>query len=125
MTKVHDFAGFMKNRNKINEQAEGEGAEDNAYGEPQIDFGANPEDGEDDGDLDLEVGDEEGEGDEEGDEEEFTLEDAKAMIEDLDARLTALEPEEDLEGEEGEEGEGEEGEGEEGAEDLEGEEPVE
>lgn len=124
MTKVHDFAGFMKNRNKINEQAEGEGAEDNAYGEPQIDFGANPEDGEgDDGDLDLEVGDEEGEGEEGEEEEEFTLEDAKAMIEDLDARLTALEPDEDPdeEGEDDLEGE----EGEEGAEDLEGDEPVE
>ena len=122
MTNVHNFAGFMRNRKKINEQMESEGSEDNAYGEPQIDFGANPEDGEDDGDLDLEVVDEEGEEGEEGDEEEFTLEDAKAMIEDLDARLTALEPDEE------EEGEGEEDmEGEEGAEDLEGEdeEPVE
>lgn len=109
MTKVHDFAGFMKNRSKrVNEQefddaASGSSAE---YDEG-VKFGANPEgDDLEDDDLDLEAEGEEGE---EGEEEEVTLEDLKAMIEDLDARITALEPEteEEGEGEEGEEGEDE------------------
>jgi hypothetical protein len=99
-TRVKNFDGFMKSRSaKVNEQY----------------YGANPE--EDFNPEDLEGGEGEGEGAEgEGEEEPVTLEDLKAMVEDLTERVEKLEGgEEEGEGEEGAE-EGEEGEGEEGAE---------
>lgn len=101
--KVRDFKGFMASK-AVNEQENYEGAE------AGMQYGANPED--------EEMGDEfaeEGEGEEGMEEEPLTLEDLKAMIDDLTARVEALEPEEEEEGEsEGEEGEeGEDAEGEE------------
>ena len=105
--KVRDFKGFMANK-AVNEQEEFNGAEAGMYG-------ANPED------EFAEEGEElEGEEDLEGEEEEEempTIEDLKAMYDDLAERVSALEPEEEEEGEEGEEDlEGEEGEEEEAAE---------
>ncbi len=92
--RVHNFAGFMKSRTRMNEQADFsmDGFENdyNEY-EPEegygMDFGANPEDGEE------MPADEPIEGDEDGSEdtEEVTLEDLKAMIEDLTERIEKLE----------------------------------
>ena len=109
--KVKNFAGFMKSR--LNESEEMEKYEAGLYG-------ANPED--EDMAAELEgMEDEEGIEDEEGmEEEEVTLEDLKAMVEELTERVEALEggeEDEDAEGEEDEDAEGEEGE-----EDAEGEE---
>lgn len=92
--KVKNFAGFMKTR-RMNESDGMEGAEDTGY------YGSNPED-------EMGMGyyganPEEEEEPEEGAEEELSLEDLKAMIDDLTERVKKLEPEE--EGEEGEEGE--------------------
>ncbi len=126
MTKVKNFAGFMKTKSKVkklNEQDE-EGLDAGYYG-------ANPEDEEGDGDASLsdeEYAEEDFEEEdfEEGDEEEEepTLEDLKAMIDDLEERITALEPEEEEESEEEEEEGEEESEGEEGEEEGEGEEKI-
>lgn len=107
--KVKNFAGFMKAK-RVNENFDFEG-------------GANPEE-----EMELGLEGEEEEGEElegmEGEEEEEevpTLEDLKAMLDDLTARVSALEGgEEGLEDEE--ELEGEELEGEEGAEEEEEEE---
>ena len=109
--KVKNFAGFMRSR--LNESEEMEKYEAGLYG-------ANPE--EEDMAAELEgMEDEEGFEDEEGAEEEVTLEDLKAMVEELTERVEALEgggeEDEDAEGEEGEEDEDVEGE-----EDAEGEE---
>lgn len=101
MSKVKDFKAFM--RSKVNESEELEGM--NAG----MNYGANPE-GEEEETLDLE-----GMEDEEGvemEEEEVTLEDLKAIVDDLEERLSALEG-------------GEEGEDEEGAEEVEDEEGAE
>ncbi len=116
--RVKDFAGFMKSRsNKVNE-SDMSGHEGEMGYTPEEDmnsFGANPEE---DTDLPDEIEGEELEGDEE--EKEVTLEDLKAMVEDLTERVEKLEGGgEDEEGEEG--AEGEEGEeGAEGEEDIEG-----
>ena len=106
--KVKNFAGFMKTR-KLNENDNWENSEE-GYGDEYADdseagyYGANPED-EEEPEEGAEEGAEEGE-------EELTLEDLKAMVDDLTERVKKLEPEEEEgEGEEGEEGaEGEEGE---------------
>lgn len=108
--KVKNFAGFMKTR-KMNESDDMSGypddeQEDGSYGY----YGANPED-EDEPEEGAEEGAEEGE----EEEKELTLDDLKAMIDDLTERVKALEPEEEEEPAEGEEGE-------EGAEPAEGEE---
>ena len=99
--KVKNFAGFMKSR--LNESEEMEKYEAGLYG-------ANPED--EDMAAELEgMEDEEGFEDEEGAEEEVTLEDLKAMVEELTERVEALEggeEDEDAEGEEDEDAEGEE-----------------
>jgi len=97
--KVRDFKGFMASK-AVNEQENYDGAE------AGMQYGANPED--------EEMMDDEGMGEEgeEMEEEPPTIEDLKAMIDDLTERVVALEPEE--EAEEGEE----EGEGEEGEEEL-------
>ena len=113
MAKVENFEGFMKNKSKINEQFDG------------MEAGANPEEdinAEELENLEGEEGAEDAEG-EEGEEEPLTLEDLKAMVEDLTERVEKLEGggEEELEGEEGMEGE----EGEEAAEGEEGEEAAE
>jgi hypothetical protein len=95
--KVKNFAGFMKTR-KMNE-SDGMDYNAGAYGSDEYGdsesgmYGANPEDEEE-----PEEGAEEGE-------EELTLEDLKAMIDDLTERVKKLEPEEEEEPEEGEEGE--------------------
>ncbi|CAB4174221.1 hypothetical protein UFOVP1247_343 [uncultured Caudovirales phage] len=105
--RVKNFAGFMKTR-RTNE------SEDGQYGESEMDgydansregdysagmYGANPEDEED-------VDTEETEDEESDDEEkELTLEDLKAMVDDLTERVKKLEPEEEEEPAEGEEGE--------------------
>ena len=109
--KVKNFAGFMKTR-KMNESDNWGGSDEYSeddFMESDEDeygyYGANPEDEEAEGE---EAEGEEAEG-EEG-EEELTLEDLKAMIDDLTERVKKLEPEE----EEGEEAEGEEGEAAEG-----------
>jgi hypothetical protein len=109
--KVKNFAGFMKTR-KMNE-SEGMEYSENQYGTDEYSddseagyYGANPED-EEEPEEGAEEGAEEGE-------EELTLEDLKAMVDDLTERVKKLEPEEE-----------EEGEGEEGAEGEEGEEPAE
>lgn len=99
--KVKNFAGFMKTR-KLNENDNWENSEE-GYGDEYADdsdsgyYGANPEDDED-ADADANA--------EEGADEELTLEDLKAMIDDLTERVKKLEPEEeDEEGaDEGEEG---------------------
>lgn len=109
--KVKNFAGFMKTR-KMNESDNMEYSE-NQYGTDEYAddseagfYGANPED-EEEPEEGAEEGAEEGE-------EELTLEDLKAMVDDLTERVKKLEPEEEEEPEEGEEGE-------EGEEDAEGE----
>ena len=98
--KVKNFAGFMKSR--LNESEEMEKYEAGLYG-------ANPED--EDMAAELE-GMEDEEGFEEEAEEEVTLEDLKAMVEELTERVEALEgggeEDEDVEGEEDEDVEGEE-----------------
>ena len=99
--KVKNFAGFMKTR-KMNES---DGMDYNAdtygsdeYGDSESGmYGANPED-EEEPEEGAEEGAEEGE-------EELTLEDLKAMVDDLTERVKKLEPEEEEEPEEGEEGE--------------------
>jgi hypothetical protein len=138
--KVQNFAGFMKTRatGKVNEE-DNFPAFDNMTSETMyggtpngfaneydadrnaVDFGANPEE-EETPELDETPEGEEGaEGEDE--QEEVTLEDLKAMIDELTERVEKLEGGgEEEEGEEGAEGEGEEGaegeaaEGEEGAE---------
>ena len=102
MSKVKDFKAFMKS--KINESEELEGMS------AGMNYGANPE-GEEEA-LDFEgMEDEKGA---EVEEEEVTLEDLKAIVDDLEERLSALEggnegeEEEEAEGAEGEEGEEEE-----------------
>lgn len=103
--KVKNFAGFMKTR-KMNESDDmkysdelGMGMGNDEYSDDEESgyYGANPEDEEE-----PEEGAEEGE---EGGEKELTLEDLKAMIDDLTERVKKLEPEEEEEPEEGEEGE--------------------
>lgn len=110
--RVKNFAGFMKtrmNESMMDDQWEpgSEGSDEFEEGDDATSgyYGANPEEEEEP--IDDEEG-EEGEG-----EEELTLEDLKAMIDDLSERLKKLEPEEEGEKEEGEgeeEAEGEEGE---------------
>ena len=106
--KVKNFAGFMKTR-KMNENDDMGGYSNDEYADDSEAgfYGANPEDEEE-----PEEGAEE-EGAEEG-EEELTMEDLKAMVDDLTERVKKLEPEEEEEPEEGEEEpeEGEEAEGE-------------
>ena len=106
--KVKNFAGFMKT--KLNESEEMEKYEAGLYG-------ANPED--DDMAAELEGLEDEDLEDEGMEEEEVTLEDLKAMVEELTARVEALEGGDE---EEDEDAEGEEDEDAEGEEDLEGEE---
>lgn len=96
--KVKNFSGFMKS--KLNESDEYVAGL----------YGANPEDEEMPAELEGMEG-EEGE-----EEEEVTLEDLKAMVEELTARVEALEGGEEEEAEEGEDMEGEEMEAEEGGE---------
>ena len=104
--KVHNFAGFTKTRGKMNESEDMEvpgmsGAAPMDYAAGY--YGANPEEGEEMPEDEME---DETEGEEE---EEVTLEDLKAMIEDLTERIEKLEggeeeeEEEPAEGEEGEE----------------------
>jgi len=97
--KVKNFSGFMKSR--LNESM-GEEYDEMNMGA----YGANPEDADEDAEFNTEESDEEG-----TDEEPITLEDLKAMVDELTERIEALEG-----GGEEEEGEGEEGEGEEGEE---------
>jgi hypothetical protein len=126
--KVKNFAGFMKSR-KINETSSDWDADyglgaggnidsdknldiDGAFGQyaaddTEYDFGANPEEDE------VNMGEEEEEEKPEGEEEEkeVTLEDLKAMLDDLTERVNKLEggeeeeekPEEEEENPEGEE----------------------
>lgn len=104
--RVKNFAGFMKLRGNVSES---EMTSDHMGYMPEDDmhsYGANPEDEEETAEGE--------ETEEEGAEEEVTLEDLKAMIEDLTERVNKLEGGE--EETEGEEAEGEEAEGEEGAE---------
>lgn len=106
--KVKDFKGFMKQK-ALNEQADPEGYSAGMYG-------ANPE--EEGAEMEDEGAEMEGEEDME-EEEPLTLEDLKAMYDELEERVSALEPEEEGEGEEGmEEGEGEEEAPEEGEEEA-------
>jgi hypothetical protein len=101
--RVKNFAGFMKGRNRINESEMG--MDHMGYMPEEMDeYGANPEEEEAPEGDDLDA-----EGEEE--ETEVTLEDLKAMIEDLTERVNKLEGGD--EAEEGEEAEGEEAEGEE------------
>jgi hypothetical protein len=107
--KVKDFKGFMSSK-AINEQENFDGTD------AGMQYGANPEDDAAEGEFEEEgLEDEEGM---EGEEEEVTLEDLKAIVDDLTERIEALEPDEE-EGEEGdmedEEGAEEEGAEEEGA----------
>ena len=103
--KVKNFAGFMKTR-KMNEndswnEEEGFGSDEYSEDDGAGYYGANPEDEEEP--AEGEEGAEEG-----AEEEELTMEDLKAMIDDLTERVKKLEPEEEeepAEGEEGEEGE--------------------
>ena len=96
--KVKNFAGFMKTRKMNESEYYGDSEEYNDQEDGY--YGANPEDEEEPV---------EGEEGEEGEPaEELTLEDLKAMIDDLTERVKKLEPEEEeepAEGEEGEEGE--------------------
>jgi hypothetical protein len=105
--RVKNFSGFMKTR-KINESM---GEQDWNLG-MDGQYGANPEDEENPEGDEMEGDDADGE-----EAEELTIDDLKAMIEDLDARLKKLEPEEE-ESEEGEEAEGEEAEPAEGEEEA-------
>ena len=94
--KVKDFKGFMKQK-AINEQADPEGYAAGMYG-------ANPE--EEGAEMEMEDEGAEMEGEEDMEEEEpLTLEDLKAMYDELEERVSALEPEEEGEGEEDMEGE--------------------
>ena len=103
--KVKNFAGFMKSRNTRTNESEymgfdyGDDTEMGEYGmSTEDEYGANPEEEEEETP--------EGEEPEEG--EEVTLEDLKAMIEDLTERVEKLEgggEEEEPEGEETPEGE--------------------
>ena len=105
--KIANFNSFMKNR--LNEMEE----MDNEFAMSMDAYSEDPE--EDNLDEDPEL-DEEGMEDEE---EELTIEDLKAIVDDLEERLSALEggeEGEEEEDEEGEEEEGEEGEEEEGEE---------
>jgi hypothetical protein len=104
--KVKNFAGFMKTRKmnesddmKYSDELDGMGMGNDEFSDDEEAgfYGANPEDEEE-----PEEGAEEGE---EGEEKELTLEDLKAMIDDLTERVKKLEPEEEEEPEEGEEGE--------------------
>ena len=93
--KIANFNSFMKTR-KLNEMEE----MDNEFAMSMDAYSEEPEmdELEEDPELDLE--------DEEGAEEELTMEDLKAIVDDLEERLSALEGgEEDKEGEEDEEGE--------------------
>ena len=96
--KIANFNSFMKTR-KLNEMEE----MDNEFAMSMDAYSEEPDEMdelEEDPELDL---DEEG-----AEEEELTMEDLKAIVDDLEERLSALEGgEEDEEGEEGEE-EGEE-----------------
>ena len=100
--RVKNFAGFMKFRGNVSES---EMTSDHMGYMPEDDmhsYGANPEEEEETA---------EGEEAEEGAEEEVTLEDLKAMIEDLTERVNKLEGgEEEAEDEEAEEATEEEGE---------------
>jgi hypothetical protein len=95
--KVKNFAGFMKTR--LNESDNWEGQDEYSDDHEAGYYGANPED--------EEAEDMDAENPEEGEEEEveLTLEDLKAMIDDLTERVKKLEPEEEEEPAEGEEGE--------------------
>jgi len=99
--KIANFNSFMKTK-RLNEMEE----TDNEFAMSMDAYSEDPEEMdelEEDPDLDL---DEEG-----AEEEELTIEDLKAIIDDLEERLSALEGgEETEEGEEGEEEEAEEGE---------------
>lgn len=95
--KVKDFKGFMSESAAINEMDSEYSEEGTKAG---MQYGANPE-GED-----MEEGDME-EGGVDTD-EELTIEDLKAMVDDLTERVEALEPKEE-EGEEGDMEESEEG----------------
>jgi hypothetical protein len=100
--KIANFNSFMKTR-RLNEMEE----MDNEFAMSMDAYSEDPEEMdelEEDPDLDL---DEEG-----AEEEELTMEDLKAIVDDLEERLSALEGG----GEEGEEEEAEEGEEEEGEE---------
>lgn len=105
--KVKNFEGFMKTKSKktskVNEQFE-EG----------MNAGANPEEDINADELENLEGEEGAEGEEGEEEEPLTLEDLKAMVEDLTERIEKLEG--GGEEGEGEEGEEEDAEGEEGAE---------
>jgi len=101
--KVKDFKGFMSSK-AINEQENFDGTD------AGMQYGANPEDEAAEGEF--EEGEELEDGEMEGEEEEVTLEDLKAMVDDLTERIEALEPDEELEDEDAE--------GEEGLEDEEG-----
>ena len=110
--KIANFNSFMKTR-RLNEMEE----MDNEFAMSMDAYSEDPEEMdelEEDPDLDL---DEEG-----AEEEELTMEDLKAIVDDLEERLSALEGGEAEEGEEEEAEEGEEEEAEEGEEEEEGEE---
>lgn len=100
--KIANFNSFMKNR--LNEMEE----MDNEFAMSMDAYSEDPEEDNLEEDPDL---------DEEGmeDEEELTIEDLKAIVDDLEERLSALEggEGEEEEDEEGEDEEGEEGEEEE------------
>jgi hypothetical protein len=98
-SKVKDFKGFMKQRLNESEEMEGMAA--------GMHYGANPEEEEE---MPMDDSEMEGEDmdDMEGEEEEVTLEDLKAMVDDLTERMDALEggdeeEEEDMEDSEEEE----------------------
>ena len=104
--KIANFNSFMKTR-RLNEMEE----MDNEFAMSMDAYSEDPEEMdelEEDPDLDL---DEEG-----AEEEELTMEDLKAIVDDLEERLSALEGGEAEEGEEEEAEEGEEEEAEEGEE---------
>lgn len=84
--KVKDFKGFMSYK-AINEQENFDGTEAGMYG-------ANPEDDADTGEFE-ESEDTEDEEDTEGEEDEVTLEDLKAMVDELTERVEALEPDDE------------------------------
>jgi len=98
--KIANFNSFMKTR-RLNEMEE----MDNEFAMSMDAYSEDPEEMdelEEDPDLDL---DEEG-----AEEEELTMEDLKAIVDDLEERLSALEGGEEGEEEEAEEGEEEEAE---------------
>jgi hypothetical protein len=96
--KIANFNSFMKNRLNEMEETDNQFAMGmDAYAEaPEEDM---EDDMEDDPDLDME---------EEGDEEELTMEDLKAIVDDLEDRLSALEGGDEEDEEEEEEGDEEE-----------------